>query len=266
MRLSRVCAAVLAAAAWLVLASAASAQQYSGGDFSWRGVLGPGATLEIKGVNGDITAAPSTGREAEVVAVMRGRRSDPRQVPVEMLQHAGGVTFCAMYPSRDGGRPNECAPGGGGRMNVQDNDVRVTFTVKVPPGVSFEGRTVNGDVAAQSLNGPVALKTVNGSATLSTSAHGQASTVNGSVQATLGAADWSGELQFKTVNGSVTLDLPGDLSAEVRAATVNGELSTDFPLTVSGRFSPRRLHGTIGAGGRTLDIETVNGSITLRRR
>ena len=29
-------------------------------------------------------------------------------------------------------------------MNVRDNDVTVTFTVHVPAGVRFAGRTVNG--------------------------------------------------------------------------------------------------------------------------
>ena len=255
---------ILAAA--LMAAAVPAAQQSAGGDFSWRGMVAPGGELEIKGVNGDVTAEASTSGEAEVVAVMRAQRSDPRQVRVELVQHARGVTFCAVYPSRNSDKPNECAPGDQGRMNVQNNDVSVTFTVRVPPGVSFVGRTVNGDVAARSLNGPVSLKTVNGSATFSTSSHGEASTVNGSVQGTLGTSDWTGELEFKTVNGSVTLDLPADLSADVRAATVNGDIATDFPLTVSGRFSSRRLQGTIGAGGRTLALETVNGSIKLRRR
>lgn len=257
---------LLTAACVVATAALATAQQYSGGDFKWRGAVASGATLEIKGVNGDVTAEPATSGEAEVIAVMRGRRSDPRQVRVEVVQHPGGVTFCALYPSRNPDKPNECAAGEGGRMNVQDNDVQVTFTVKVPPGVAYVARTVNGDVTAQSLNGPAHLRTVNGSATLSTSAHGDAATVNGSVHATLGAADWNGELEFKTVNGSLTLDLPADVNAEVRAATVNGDISTDFPLTVSGRFSPRRLQGTIGAGGRTLALETVNGNIKLRRR
>ena len=31
-------------------------------------------------------------------------------------------------------------------MNVQNNDVRVHFTVQVPPGIRFAGRTVNGEV------------------------------------------------------------------------------------------------------------------------
>ena len=46
---------------------------------------------------------------------------------------------------------------------------------------------------------------------------------------------------------------------------MNGEIETDFPLTVTGRISRRHLSGTIGGGGRTLELETVNGSIQLRK-
>jgi len=89
--------------------------------------------------------------------------------------------------------------------------------------------------------------------------------VNGSVSATLGRADWVGEADFTTVNGGITLTLPAGVNTEVHAETVNGDLDTDFPLTVTGRFGPRRLRGTIGNGGRTLNLTTVNGSIRLRK-
>ena len=151
-------------------------------------------------------------------------------------------------------------------MNVQNNDVSVRFVVHVPAGVRFVGRTVNGDVDAQGLNGPVALTTVNGSTTFSTASYGEASTVNGSIRGILGASGWSQGLAFHTVNGSITLDLPPDLSADVRATTVNGEISTDFPMTITGRVSHRHVAGTIGSGGRQLDLQTVNGSVRLRRR
>jgi DUF4097 and DUF4098 domain-containing protein YvlB len=68
------------------------------------------------------------------------------------------------------------------------------------------------------------------------------------------------------VNGGITIYLPSDFSAEVEAQTVNGDIETDFPLTVSGRFGMRRIRGTIGAGGRRIELETVNGSIRLRRQ
>jgi hypothetical protein len=234
--------------------------------FQWHGTVLQGNAIEIKGVNGDIVAEATTGAEVEVFADRRGRRNDPESVQIEVVQHADGVTICAVYPSRSDDRPNECKPGKEGRMNVQNNDVTVKFRVRVPPGVRFVGKTVNGDIEAESLAGPLELNTVNGSTTFSTSSYGDASTVNGSIRGRLGSSAWNDRLTFHTVNGSITLALPGDTSADVRATTVNGEISTDFPLTVTGRFSPRRLSGTIGGGGRTLELETVNGSVRLQRR
>ena len=93
----------------------------------------------------------------------------------------------------------------------------------------------------------------------------EAVTVNGSIYASMGRADWTDGVDFHTVNGGITLELPATFSAEVRASTVNGDIETDFPLTVTGRFGPRHLRGTVGTGGRDLDLNTVNGSIRLRK-
>jgi hypothetical protein len=231
----------------------------------WRGTVAAGSAIEIKGVNGDIKAVAAPGGEVEVAATMRGRRSNPADVRLDVVPHGEGVTICAVYPSPDS-RPNECRPGHEGRMNTKDNDVVVTFTVRVPVGVRFIGRTVNGDVSADSLGGVVSLATVNGDANFSTSSYGQASTVNGSVHGAIGSSDWSEKLELRSVNGSVTIDLPADLNSDIEATTVNGSIATDFPITIRGRVNPRSLRGTVGAGGRALEIETVNGSVTLRRR
>ena len=249
----------------LALLTFPSTSQAQSAPFRWHGAIAQGAAVEIKGVNGDVIAEPSGSNEVEVVAEKRARRSDPESVTIEVVQHGDGVTICAVYPSRDGDRANECAPGKGGRMNVRDNDVTVKFTVKVPAGVRFVGHTVNGDVEAQRLGAAVDLSTVNGSVNFSTSGSGRASTVNGSIKGDLGRADWSDTLEFSTVNGSVVLTLPSDLNTDVKAQTVNGDISTDFPLTITGRWSRRRVEGTIGGGGRMLSIETVNGGITLKR-
>ena len=90
--------------------------------------------------------------------------------------------------------------------------------------------------------------------------------MNGSIRGTLGSSHWTEALKFQTVNGSIALDLPADVSTDVRATTVNGGISTDFPISVTGRVDPRKLIGTIGGGGRSMEVQTVNGSITLRRR
>jgi Toastrack DUF4097 len=246
--------------------AATDSAQRAATDYRWHGFVPQGSTIEIRGVNGDVKAEAGTGSEVEVVAVRKGRRSDPEEVRIEIVEHAGGTTICAVYPAPAGDRPNECKPGGGGRNNVQNNDVIVTFTVRVPPGVRFAGRTVNGDVEADALTAPLEASTVNGSVTFSTSSYAEATTVNGSIKGSMGSTDWVNSLDFKTVNGSITIDLPANLSTDVRARSVNGDIATDFPISLTGRVDPRRLDGTIGAGGRSISLDTVNGSVRLRRR
>ncbi len=246
--------------AGLALPLSAAAQQ----DFHWKGKIPAGKEIEIKGVNGDVQAVAATGAETEVSAVKRGKRSDPEEVKIEVVEHEGGVTICAVYPS-DGRRANECKPGEGGHMSTRENDVVVEFTVHVPAGVRFVGKTVNGEVEAADLKSDLEAVTVNGSVRVATTGFAEATTVNGSITASMGRADWTNGVEFRTVNGGITLQLPASLSAEVRAETVNGDIFTEFPLTVTGRFGPRRLRGTIGAGGRELALSTVNGNIRLRK-
>src|SRR5687768_3408715 len=105
----RLFAAVPAFAAALALAPLAGAD-----DFRWQGAVGSGKSIEIKNVNGSIEAVPSSGREVVVTATKRARRSDPESVRIETVEHSGGVTVCAVYPS-SGEQANECGAGRGGR-------------------------------------------------------------------------------------------------------------------------------------------------------
>ena len=252
----------------LVLAATAASLSLpaAAADFRWQGSVARGATIEIKGVNGGIDATAGNGPEVEVTAIKRaGRRGNPDDVEVKVVEHAGGVTICAVYPSR-GSRPNECQPAEGGRMSNQDNDVQVDFEVRVPAGVRFVGRTVNGGIEATGLPGDAEAHTVNGGVRLEAAGVARGETVNGGIRASLGRADWAGELKLSTVNGGIRLELPEGTNATVRAGTVNGSISTDFPLTVQGRINRRQLNATIGSGGRELELETVNGSIDIKKK
>ena len=250
----------------LALAAALAAPSARGEDFRWSGAVAPGKVLEIKGVNGGIEASPASGSEVEVTAHKSGLRSDPAGVEIKVVEHGEGVTICAVYPTpSDEGRPNECRPGSGGRMSTRKNDVKVEFTVRVPEGVRFVGRTVNGSVEAEGLAADAEVYSVNGGVRVTSSGLARAETVNGSITAAMGRADWSGPLEMKTVNGTITVELPASTNARVEASTVNGGIDTDFPLTVTGRFGPRHVSGTIGGGGRDLTLETVNGAIHIRR-
>lgn len=247
----------------LSLAAAATAAAQ---DFNWHGRIAQGKRLEVKGVNGDVRAVLASGAEAVVNATKHSRRSDPEDVEIKVVESEDGITICAVYPTPPRAkRENSCEPGDRWHSSTDNNDVTVNFEVQVPAGVEFNGQTVNGEMSAEGLKADVKASTVNGSVRVSTTGLAEASTVNGSVYAEMGRANWNSELEFSTVNGGITLILPSKLDTEVRASTVNGEIETDYPLTISGRFGPRRVRGTIGAGGRSLNLSTVNGEIRLRK-
>ena len=246
----------------LVAAASTAAAQ----DFNWHGALAKGKRLEVKGVNGDVRAVLASGTEAVVNATKHSRRSDPDEVEIKVVESDDGITICAVYPTpRHARQENTCEPGDRWHSSTEDNDVTVDFEVRVPAGVEFDGQTVNGEMSAEGLKADVHASTVNGDVRVSTTGLAEASTVNGSVYAEMGQSNWDDQLEFSTVNGGITLVMPGKLDTEVRASTVNGEIESDYPLTISGKFGPRRLRGTIGAGGRTLSLSTVNGEIRLRK-
>ena len=150
-------------------------------------------------------------------------------------------------------------------MAVHDNDVAVDFTVRVPAGVRFVGRTVNGSVTARSLQGDVDGRTVNGRIEIGTSGIASATTVNGAIDVAVGTPVWTEPLEFSTVNGSITREgAAGDRRAgqgrddERRLLVGSSARRPDRPATAAGGS-----RGVIGNGGRELSLRTVNGSIHL---
>lgn len=249
-----------------LLAAAQGAPQ--GQDFRWSGSLPAGRTIEVQAINGSISATPASGNTIEVTARKEARRGGrPELIEIRVDESGDGVVICTVYPNQ---RDSDGCRGGNGRRN-RDNDnddvddVSVHFQVRVPANIAFEARMVNGDVRATGLVEDAEVSTVNGNVEVSTRGVAEASSVNGNVEATLGRSDWTGPLEFSSVNGEVTVTLPADASAEVRASTVNGGIETDFPLTITGRFGPRNMRGTIGDGGPVIEMSSVNGTVLLRR-
>jgi DUF4097 and DUF4098 domain-containing protein YvlB len=239
----------------ITAALAASAQ-----DFQWSGSIPAGKAIEIKGINGDIRAEPSMGGSVEVTAVKTAKRSNPLDVHIDVIPTDNGITICAVYP----GDGNRCGGGKDGKMNTRDNDVQVEFKVKVPAGVNFIGRSVNGDVEAKGLQSDVVAHTVNGTIRAATRGVVQGHTVNGNVEVAMGTVPTKA-LEFHTVNGSIEIAVPGGMGAEMDAHTVNGSINSDLPMQVRGTMSKREVKATIGGGGPELKLHTVNGSIRIKK-
>ena len=269
-------AATISPSARIIYRSAAGQERTD--EFRWAGRVAQGKTIEIKGINGNIFADGTSDSEVRLVAKKSARESDINLVNIKVVEHADGVTICAIYPTSDPNQMTRCEPGKSPTaINLEDvpsssssmvtnNDVRVDFRISVPAGVNFAGRTVNGEITAQALKSNASVKTVNGSIEIATTGYADAKTVNGEISATIGDPNWNGALNFKTINGAINLNLPAGLNTTVQAKTSNGAINSDFPLTVLGKYGRREVSGTIGTGGgRELVLKTLNGTINLRR-
>src|SRR4051794_8727650 len=258
---------VLAISALLLFTSNLHAQTVNAGSgvsvesnhFSWKQKLAADQVIEVRGLSGDIRATGYDGAEVEVIAEKSG--SDAEDVHIQVTPNAEGVMICAIYP----GMSDDCSPNHRHSGDRRNTHARVDFTVKVPNNIRFIGATVNGGVDATGLGRRAKVSSVNGSVRVQTAEWAEATTVNGSVSARFGRADWPGSLHLSTVNGRIELEVAGDLNAEVHTNSVNGSVQTDFPITVEGRMRRGSLHGVIGKGGRELELSTVNGDMELRK-
>ncbi|MDQ2936445.1 MAG: hypothetical protein M3R67_02950 [Acidobacteriota bacterium] len=224
-------------------------------EFHWKGRVASGKAIEIKRINGDIDAQPAACDEIEVLAKKKARMSDPNDVRIQVVEHSGGVTICAMYPPDNLNQQADCVAGNkeGRRnqstsLNARNNDVRVDFTIRVPAGVEFVGRTINGEITAKSLGSNGGSRTVNGSLSISTTAYAKAKTVNRNVPGAVGNANpaaSAGLLKFKTLNRETRANLPSTANTGIEADTFNDAVSLDVRLPRPRTVSAKHLSSTI---------------------
>lgn len=233
--------------------------------------------FELSNVNGSVRIVAENRNDVSVVAtrtvIRESRTGDPApgmdfREESNRLLVCGDVTHCGCHVDwpRD-------------RRGDERAKVRVDFEVRVPRAATLDVCTVNGGrLTVEGAEGPFTLRNVNGDLEMvRVRGAGEASTVNGDLDATFAAAP-TGRSGFKTVNGHVNVTLPASLSADLRLKTLNGGLYTDFdttPLPVAataerknGRFvyrSNRYASVRVGKGGPELTFETLNGDVQVRK-
>jgi len=263
------------------LARQASTQE----DFRWSGSVARGDEIEIRGLLGNVHAEPASGNQVEVV----GRRigDDAHLVRIEVVEDEDGVVICTIYPTRrrDDDRPRRrnrddgpCENNGDGQLDLDDDEARIDFTVRVPAGVHFAARTVDGDIRAEGLRSNVDAASVVGDVRVATTGTARAATVSGDVDATFGETDGE-EMEFASVSGNLVVRVAANVGAEVHANTLSGDIESDFALRMRPQAEDeedddgfhiniqigRQANGTIGSGGPELSLNTVSGNIRLLR-
>lgn len=237
--------------------------------FRWSDRMASSATLEVRGISGDVRATLAEGATAEVVATKRGDRDDFEEVEILVLEEEGGVVVCAVYGAS---RSRDRCDHDGDRDRWDDRwddnlDVRVDFEVRVPAGVGFHGATVAGDVVAEGLRSDVTGRTVSGNVYLVTSGSAWGATVSGDLDLEMGRLD-PDRMRFKTVSGDITLRIPEGLDLDVAFESLSGDFRSDFDGRFEredGRWVGNEVWGSIGSGGPRLSLQTVSGDARLVR-
>ena len=272
MRISRrVGAALLLGAAFSLGACRRDARELRDA-FSWSDELAPGTTLHLQTMNGDVTVHGTGESRAHVQGMKRWRRGRARDVNFVMTRSGDDVYVCAVW-ARRGGRCGDQRYGPRPHRLLamfslfrRRSDMSASFEVALPPGVRVDASTVNGKVVVTEALSDVKAETVNGDIRASTMGGALAlTTVNGSIRVRASSLAKDAPVKLETVNGSIRAELPEPLDADLRLSTVNGQITTDYPIELTGKASAREVRGTVGRGGRRVELSTVNGSVELKR-
>jgi len=116
-------------------------------------------------------------------------------------------------------------------INGSGNQLDILFEVYLPANTELELSTINGDIQLKGL---------------------------------------TGVLDISTINGEIDLHLNSSHKADLKMTTINGTMYTNFDLQFSDtKTNLRKIGGDINTklngGGVIIELETINGTIFLRK-
>jgi hypothetical protein len=200
-------------------------------------------------VTGDAAAA-SIALRAELS--VRGHTQAEADANLELLEVAhdrdgGTLRVRGKYPQDT---LNRCSPS-------------FRFTLTVPPQLSLQLGSHNGDLRARGTEGDARFETHNGDIAVELRTNKIAAiSHNGDVDLRL---DGDGALDGSVIshNGDVTLTLAGAFGTKLQAATHNGRV-TGHPQATDTTTSRRSYTGRLGNGAGKLVVDTHNGNVVIR--
>jgi DUF4097 and DUF4098 domain-containing protein YvlB len=217
----------------------------------FNGTLASGQTIHVENVSGDVIASP--GEKFSAVVTLTAWASTSEKA-AELLKK----TEISSEHDDDGWSLETVLPGSHGRRNNHSNNglpcqqckVVARYEIVVPPGVTAELSTVNGDVRVKDVDGELTLESVNGSIEVRGARRGLSlQTVNGHIDAVAQALPAGADVSLQSVNGNVMLTLPKDAHFDFGASTMNGTIVSTFPLPPSpGTRKAWMEHGGSGHG------------------
>lgn len=241
----------------LLFASAAWADVSETEEFTFE--LQDSGRLSLSNVNGSIQITGVDGNEVHITAKKTaGTQKYLDAIKIDIDSSPDFVRIEAKFPDSNGSWFHW----------GDDNSGSVDFELTVPKGTKLDTiDTVNGDVDIRAVTNQVNVESVNGRLTLTgLASDADMDTVNGEITAQFDVMGAGQRVSVDAVNGTVKLMLPANASATVRAESLNGRIDADdFGLETDKGYVGQDLDGRIGDGAGGINIDTVNGSITIEK-
>lgn len=213
-------------------------------------------TLVLSGFNGSVRLDGADADVARLTFVERGRGQDDaaaREVlnGIRLVERGNADRY--EYVMRSG------------QPERSEVDVRGT----VPRSTALQIGFQSGAVALSGVEGPIEVNHESGNVQIAGAAASVSVTIrNGSIQLGLQQLPTDAQVELQTSNGDVTLAVPASASAQLMAQTQAGSINVQDVPFASRRLTPQgagaRFEAQLGAGNAMVDLQTENGSITLR--
>lgn len=229
--------------------------------------VGPGASLDVSNLSGDVIVIGASGTQITVAATKRARGNEAKQalsdINIAMRQTANRVEVRTEFGRRD-------------------SEAEVDYKVEMPTDASLVVRTISGDINVSNVHGDVQVDSTSGDVQASgTPRLSHLATVSGDVRMddagspdTFTGGTVSGDFTAKelkaraveitTVSGDVTLT---NITCErALIKTVNGSVGYTGPLAKGGRYEMNSHSGDVnlwlvGDAGFELTAKTFNGDV-----
>ncbi|MFC1675998.1 M56 family metallopeptidase [Planctomycetota bacterium] len=255
--------------------------------------MSPGATLNLKNVNGAIKIIGSQANQAKIIATIKVKAKTEKKAwqlksktKILVMNTDKGLTVETELPKLK-----------------RKESINIAFEITVPKQTNLKldnkngaleitnieglmlAHVSNGAITAKNIAGKVQLHTNNGRIKISNADFQQckASTNNGQIT----CRQIAGDIDLKTNNGKINVNYakdaapvinarvktdigeidfrgPANISATVEIESAIGSIDVPKPLKVNKTMTGGKVSGTIGDGQGKITLKTSMGSITLK--
>ncbi len=223
--------------------------------------LAAGGRVSLGNINGEVRISAWDQAEVKIEAIKEASSKEYLdRLVIDVKATADSVRIDTRYPSSDGFH---------GLLDSREQEGgTVAYTLSVPRGArldkidlvnsSLEVNGVEGGVIAELVNGTITAKGLGGRIELET--------VNGAIDLACDRATAKDTIRAESVNGTIEIAIPAALGVRVQSQTVNGHLSNELGIeVVKHKWVGAEMNGSVGDGAVSVTLETVNGSIRVRK-